>query len=195
MRLRVVVAIVLGMCASAWGTPITVSLAPSSNCIELTPPSDPLVLTIQILNPDQLAVKSWSFDLAYNPGAFNPLNNIGAVPIEGFEVGSYIPNVAGNYNRYYERNLVAPDIARVGVLNFAGTSGSTTTGVLGKLAIDVIGLNPGASFSLSGQIILNSGLAASEVNFESAMVTVELPEPGCLLFVLVGGFGLSHRRT
>jgi hypothetical protein len=190
-----VVVTVVSMCVTAMGAPITVSLVPSSSCVQLNCPSDPLVLTIQISNPDQLTIKSWSFDLAYNPGAFDPLNNIGAVPIDGFEFSTYIPNVIGNYNPYYERNLSDPDVARIGVLNFTGTSGNATTGVLGKLAFDAIGLSSEATFTLGGQIILSSGQAAGEVIFESAMVMVEAPEPGCLGLVLIGGLGLMRRRT
>jgi hypothetical protein len=199
MRWGMVVATVLGLCVAAMGGPITVSLVPSNSGIELDGPGDPLVLTIQISNPDQLVIKSWSFDMSYDPGVFQPIAGIGTVPTQGFQVGTYIPSLTnsnGLYNMFFEHNGDAPDTERMGVFNNLGTTGNATTGVLGMLALDAVGLSASTTLTITGgQLILSSGLPASGVVFDPAVVSVQLPEPGCAALALVGVIGLVRRRA
>ncbi|HSW45056.1 MAG TPA: hypothetical protein VLM89_05750 [Phycisphaerae bacterium] len=195
LRCTIAFLAVLTVCLPAWAAPITITLAPVSSTVELNGMNDPLTMAIQISNPDRLVIKSWAFDLSYDPGVFQPIVGIGTVPTQGFEVGTYIPNVMGNYNPWYESNGIAPDKARAGVLNFMSTSGNAATGVLGKLALDPISLSGGTILSLSGEMILSTGQSASGVVFQAAQVSVILPEPACMVLMLAGCAALVRRKA
>jgi len=170
----------------AWATePITVSLIPVSTQVDLDGPNDPLVIDVQIDNPDQLPVKSWSLDLYFDSAVFDPLPGIGSVPAQGFELGDYILGVMGQWNNNYEANGVSPDVARMGALNFGTQTGSAVTGLLGSVSIDAIGMSPGSTLWLQGQIVLAGG-PAENVVFQSTEIVVNAPEPATAVLVLAG---------
>ena len=173
---------------------ITVSVVSGASTIDLDGPNDPLILTLEIANPDQLAIKSWSLDLTYDPGIFDPILGIGTVPTQGFELGTYIPSVSSVYNPTYEHNGIAPDKERMGVTNYAGTSGNATSGTLAKVAFDAIGMGNNTFSISSGTIILSDGSVASGVIYNPVTVTVT-PEPGCMGLLLLGAMGLIRRRA
>jgi len=172
---------------------MTITLSPASSTVHLNGANDPLVLTIQISNPDALAIGSWAFDLSYDPAVFAPVSGIGTAPAQGLEVDSYIPGAfatAMTYNPSF-----APTIIRAGVLNFSGTSGNTANGVLGKLTLDAIGKSAGSSLSLLGtsEVLLSSGLAVQGIVYNPCQVSVT-PEPASMGLLLLGAIGLIRRR-
>ena len=173
---------------------ITVSVVSGAGEIDLDGPDDPLILTLEVTNPDQLAIKSWTFDLTYDPGVFDPISGTGTVPAQGLEVSTYIPSVSGINNSAYEHDGIAPDVVRMGVANLAGTTGNASTGTLAQVAFDAIE-NGSNTFSISnGTIILSDGSVASEVLYNPVTVTVA-PEPACMGLLLLGAMGLIRRRA
>jgi len=169
----------IALSTQAQADPITVSPVPVSTEIQLNGLNDPLIIDIQITNPDPQAIKSWSLDLYFDPVVFDPLYGIGTVSEQGFELGDYIPDVIGMWNPNYESNGVSPDVARMGALNIGTGVGSDPTGLLARVALDVLSLSPGSTLWLQGQLILaGGGGEAPDVIFESTQVIVtENPPP------------------
>jgi len=174
--------------------PITISLVPANSTVELNVLNDPLIVDIQVSNPDQLSIKSWSLDLAFDPGVFDPIANVGTVPAQGFELGSYIPGVSAIWNPDHESDGIAPDVARGGVLSFPGAGlGSDATGLLARIALDAIGLSAASDLSLSGEVILDGGASATNVVFGSTQIEVT-PEPATGALLLAGLAFYRRRR-
>lgn len=172
---------------------ITISLVPTSSTVQLDGVNDPLIFDVLIANPDEVSVKSWSLDFFYDPAVFQPLPGAGTVPTEGFELGPYISNVVPQWNPNYEKNGIAPDVARGGAVNFGSSVGSAPTGLLAKVAFDAVGLGDSSEMWLNGEIMLSTG-AATGVVFEPAQVTV-VPEPITFLGMMLGcGWVLGRRR-
>ena len=173
---------------------ITVSLVPTSSTVQLDGVNDPLIFDVLIANPDEVSIRSWALDFFYDPDVFQPLPGIGTVPTEGFELGTYISDVSGQWSPNYENDGVAPDFARGGAVNFGSSVGSASTGLLAKVAFDAVGLGESSEMWLNGEIMLSTGVAATGVVFESAQVTV-VPEPATFLGVMMGcGCVLRRRR-
>ncbi len=87
-------------CGSAHAD-IAVSLTPNPSAVSL---SESLVLDIEIINPDQIPVKSWMLDMSFDPGVFDATS---------FVLGSYITGVVPQANLAFEDDGLSPDIARV----------------------------------------------------------------------------------
>jgi len=194
-RIAAALIMALSVGAAEGGASITISLVPANSTVQLGGAYDPVVLALEISNPDQLAIKSWSLDVAYDPAVFEPLPGIGTVPAQGFELGNYIPSVTPQWNPTFESDNIAPDVARGGVVNFAFTSGNDVSGVLAQLAFDAVGLGTGSTLSLSGEIILSSGAEVTDVVFLPAQVdVVEVPEPATLGGLMLGWAVIAYRR-
>jgi hypothetical protein len=201
VRLGLALALVMCVSASTATAAITVSIVPASSTVYLDGANDPLVLTLQISNPEQLAVRGWILDLLYDPAVFEPITGKGTVSSEGFELGSYIPGFSTMdptvyWSPFVEHDYVAPDIARAFIVNFGSSTGNALTGVLCFLALDATGPSPSTTISIGGisEIELDTG-PASDVVFNPVQITVlDVPEPTCLMMLGLGLAGLVRRR-
>ena len=200
-RLGLALALVLSVSASTATAAITVSIVPASSTVYHDGANDPLVLTLQISNPEQLAVKSWSLDVYYDPAVFDPIANKGTVPLQGFELGSYVPGFSTMdssvyWSPTYEHNLVAPDITRSALLQSGTNSGNAVTGTLCWLAFDVIGTSSGSTLYIGGDttIILSNNDEIIPVSDPVQITVLEVPEPTCLMMLGLGLAGLIRLR-
>ncbi len=142
-------------------------------------------IDITISNPDNIPVKSWTMDLSFDPDV---------VDVTGFLVGGYIPGVVPQANLDFENDGVAPDIARLGALNFSGTTGSDASGLLGQVTLLGIGEGQNSPLTITGDLLDAAGSSIGEITFTGTEITVETPEPMTICIIAMGGLTLITKR-
>ncbi len=164
---------------------ISVSLQPDQAQIDI---GESVVVDINVSNPDQTGVKSWTVDLAFDPAVLDPT---------AFQTGPYISGVVAAMNLSLDDDGTNPDTARVGVINFSGTFGSDTTGLLGSVTF--LGVGSGES---PVTILTGSGDQTALLDITSAEIpgvlysgtSITVPEPCTLLVLAGGGMALLRRK-
>jgi len=181
--------LIILMCSSLVQAAITVSLMPAETEIS---DGGSVVVDIHISNPDQISIKSWTLDLAFDPSVLDA---------SLFAAGSYVPSpVMPAVNLDKDADGMDPDIAKVGVLNLSGSFGTAVDGVLGTVTFDGIASGTSAILiatvgpGIESVLLDPSGLELFGVEFVGTSIEVT-PEPATICLMAAGGLALIRRRS